>query len=131
MAALWNNLEAFVDAQVCADTTYIVVGTYFKPFNDAYGQSLLPGEDLFGGRNDVTRPSMFYYLILRTKSGSTRKSVRPPGRRGFGGAASVLRANMEKGPHKPQAKDMMKVSDLEALTDSSSSPRAQRSEEFL
>ena len=72
----WNNLEAFVDAQVCADTTYIVVGTYFKPFTDAYGQSCSPAKISFGGRNDVTRPSMFYYLILWTKSGSTRKSVR-------------------------------------------------------
>lgn len=35
----WNNLESFVDAQVCADTTYIVVGTYFEPFTDAYGKS--------------------------------------------------------------------------------------------
>lgn len=111
----WNNLEAFVDAQVCADTTYIVVGTYFKPFTDAYGQSCSPAKISFGGRNDVTRPSMFYYLILRTKSGSTRKSVRDCRADELKCAAFVLRHNMEKG-HKPQAKDMMKVSDLEALT---------------
>lgn len=111
----WNNLESFVDAQVCADTTYIVVGTYFKPFTDAYGQSCSPAKISFGGRSDVTRPSMFYYLILRTKSGSTRKSVRDCRTDELKCAAFVLRHNMEKG-HKPQAKDMMKVSDLEALT---------------
>ena len=104
-----------VDAQVCADTTYIVVGTYFKPFTDAYGQSCSPAKISFGGRNDVTRPSMFYYLILRTKSGSTRKSVRDCRADELKCAAFVLRHNMEKG-HKPQAKDMMKVSDLEELT---------------
>ncbi len=100
---------------MCADTTYIVVGTYFKPFTDAYGQSCSPAKISFGGRNDVTRPSMFYYLILRTKSGSTRKSVRDCRADELKCAAFVLRHNMEKG-HKPQAKDMMKVSDLEALT---------------
>lgn len=111
----WNNLESFVDKQVCADTTYIVVGTYFKTFTDAYGQSCSPATISFGGRNDVTRPSMFYYLILRTKSGSTRKSVRDCRADELKCAAFVLRHNMEKG-HEPQAKDMMKVSDLEELT---------------
>lgn len=111
----WNILESFVDNQVCADTTYIVVGTYFKTFTDAYGKSCSPATISFGGRNDVTRPSMFYYLILRTKSGSTRKSVRDCRADELKCAAFVLRHNMEKG-HEPQAKDMMKVSDLEKLT---------------
>lgn len=111
----WNNLEGFVDGQVCADTTYIVVGTYFKPFTDAYGKTCSPATISFGGRKDVTRPSMFYYLILRTKSGSTRKSVRDCSASELKCAAFVLRHDMEKG-HKPQAKDMMKVADLEALT---------------
>ena len=46
---------------------------------------------------------------------ASRKSVRDCRADELKCAAFVLRHNMEKG-HKPQAKDMMKVSDLEALT---------------
>ncbi len=111
----WNNLEGFVDAQVCADTTYVVIGTYFETFTDAYGKSCSPATISFGGRSDVTRPSMFYYLILRSKSGNTEKSVYDLSASELKCAAFVLRHNMEKG-HTPQARDMMSVSDIEKLT---------------
>ena len=111
----WNNLEAFVDGQVCADTTYVVIGTYFETFTDAYGKSCSPATISYGGRNDVTRPSMFYYLILRSKSGRTGKSIYDLSAGDLKCAAFVLRHNMEKG-HQPQAKDMMSVSDIEQLT---------------
>lgn len=111
----WNNLESFVDAQVCEDTTYVVIGTYFKPFTDAYGKSCSPATIEFGGRSDVTRPSMFYYLILRSKSGNTEKSVYDLSASELKCAAFVLRHNIEKG-HIPQAKDMMSVSEIEELT---------------
>ena len=111
----WNNLEAFVDGQVCKDTTYVVIGTYFKPFTDAYGKSCSPATISFGGRSDVTRPSMFYYLILRSKSGTTGKSVYDLSASELKCAAFVLRHNMEKG-HTPQAKDMMSVSEIEEMT---------------
>lgn len=111
----WNNLEAFVDAQVCKDTTYVVIGTYFETFTDAYGKSCSPATISFGGRSDVTRPSMFYYLILRSKSGTTGKSVYDLSASELKCAAFVLRHNMEKG-HTPQAKDMMSVSEIEEMT---------------
>lgn len=111
----WNNLESFVDAQVCADTTYIVVGTYFEPFTDAYGKSCTSSKIDFGGRSDVSRPSMFYYLLLRTKNGNTKKSVMDCAASELKCAAFVLRHNMDKG-HKPQAKDMMSVAEIERLT---------------
>lgn len=111
----WNNLESFVDAQVCKDTTYVVIGTYFETFTDAYGKSCSPATIEFGGRSDVTRPSMFYYLILRSKSGTTGKSVYDLSASELKCAAFVLRHNMEKG-HEPQSKDMMSVSDIEELT---------------
>lgn len=111
----WNNLESFVDGQVCRDTTYIVVGTYFKPFTDAYGKSCTSSRIEFGGRSDVSRPSMFYYAILRTKSGSTGKSVKDCSASELKCAAFVLRHNMEKG-HEPQARDMISVEELERLT---------------
>lgn len=111
----WNELEEFVDRQVCPDTTYIVAGTWFEPFTDAYGKSCSPARISFGGRSDVTRPSMFYYLVLRTRSGSTRKSVRECRADELKCAAFVLRHNIEKG-HEPQAADMMTVAEVEALT---------------
>lgn len=111
----WNNLEGFVDGKVCADTTYIVVGTYFEPFTDAYGKSCTSSKIDFGERSDVSRPSMFYYLLLRTKKGNTKKSVMDCTSDELMCAAFVLRHNMEKG-HKPQAKDMMSVAEIEQLT---------------
>ena len=111
----WNNLEEWVDGQVCADTTYVVIGTYFETFTDAYGKSCSPATISFGGRSDVTRPSMFYYLILRSKSGKTGQSVYDLSAGELKCAAFVLRHNMDKG-HQPQAKDMMSVSEIEELT---------------
>ena len=111
----WNNLEDWVDSQVCADTTYVVIGTYFETFTDAYGKSCSPETISFGGRSDVTRPSMFYYLILRSKNGNTGKSIYDLSASELKCAAFVIRHNMEKG-HKPQAKDMMSVSEIEDLT---------------
>lgn len=111
----WNNLEGFVDGQVCRDTTYIVVGTYFEPFTDAYGKTCTSSRIEFGGRSDVSRPSMFYYAILRTKSGSTGKSVKDCSASELKCAAFVLRHNMDKG-HEPQARDMISIEELEVLT---------------
>lgn len=111
----WNNLEGFVDGQVCRDTTYIVVGAYFEPFTDAYGKTCTSSRIEFGGRSDVSRPSMFYYAILRTKSGSTGKSVKDCSASELKCAAFVLRHNMDKG-HEPQARDMISIEELEVLT---------------
>lgn len=111
----WNNLEEFVDNKVCSDTLYEVVGCYFKKFQDAYGEVCESKKIEFGGRSDVSRPSMFYYVLLRTKKGNTGKAVSQCSGNELQCVAIVLRHNMEKG-HKPQAKDMMSVSDLEKLT---------------
>lgn len=111
----WNNLEDHVDGLVCSDTLYEVIGCYFKQFKDAYGQVCEPQTISFGNRNDVTRPSMFYYVLLRTKNGNTNKPVSQCSASELQCVAFVIRHNMEKG-HKPQAKDMMSVSDLEKLT---------------
>ena len=58
---------------------------------------------------------MFYYLLLRTKNGNTKKSVMDCAASDLKCAAFVLRHNMDKG-HKPQAKDMMSVAEIERLT---------------
>ena len=111
----WNNLENHVDELVCRDTLYEVVGCYFEKFTDAYGKSTEPVTISFGGRSDVSRPTMFYYALLRTKSGNSGKSVTECSADELQCVAFCIRHTMEKG-HKPQANDMMSISDLEKLT---------------
>ena len=113
--AAWNSLEDHVDNLVCADTLYEVVGCYFEKYTDAYGKSCEPQTIFFGGRSDVSCPTMFYYALLRTKSGASGKSVRNCSASELQCAAFVLRHNVEKS-HKPQAQDIISIAELEKLT---------------
>ena len=72
----WNVLEDYVDTQVCADTLYEVLGCYFEKYTDAYGETQVPTTISFGGRNDVSMPTMFYYVLLRTKKGNSGKALK-------------------------------------------------------
>ncbi|MBE6188413.1 MAG: hypothetical protein E7143_04735 [Rikenellaceae bacterium] len=110
----WNNLEDHIDGLVCSDTLYVVVGCYFDSFS-RNGASASPKTISFGGRSDVSCPTMFYYALLRTKKGSTGKRVQDCSAAELQCAAFTICHTMAKG-HKPQAADMMSISDLEALT---------------
>lgn len=111
----WNTLENWVDGQVCSDTLYVVIGTYFKEYKDRRGYSDTPTKIAFGGRNDVTRPTMFYYILLRTKSGSSGKALSKCSSSELKCAAFVRSHNIPKGT-KVGRDDMMSVSDLEKIT---------------
>ena len=111
----WNNLEDHIDGLVCADTLYTVIGCYFDRYTDAYGNTGEPKKISFGGRSDVSRPTMFYYALLRTKSGSSGKSVKDCSASELQCAAFVICHEQDKG-HKPQAKDIISIEELEALT---------------
>ncbi len=112
----WNILESFVDGQVCSDTLYIVVGCYFDKFTDGYGHTASPKTISFGGRNDVDMPTMFYYALLRTKKGNTRKSLKNCSASEMKCAAFVrTHTNSLKG-QKVSSKEMMSISDLEKIT---------------
>ena len=106
----WNNLEDHIDGLVCADTLYAVVGCYFDKFTDKYNTTISP-RTASGG--DI--PTMFYYVLLRTKKGNTNKAVTQCKASELQCVAFVLAHTDNKG-HKPQANDMMSVSDLEKLT---------------
>ena len=110
----WNNLEDHIDGLVCSDTLYVVVGCYFESFA-RNGASASPKTISFGGRNDVSCPTMYYYALLRTKSGNSGKSVRDCSASELQCAAFTICHEMAKG-HKPEAADMMSISDLERLT---------------
>lgn len=112
----WNTLEDWVDKQVCSDTLYIVIGCYFKEFTDGYGNRVSPQTISFGGRNDVGFPTMFYYLLLRTKSGNTGKALKDCSASELKCAAFVrAHTNSLKG-QKVSSKEMMSVKDLEEIT---------------
>ena len=110
----WNNLEDHVDGLVCSDTLYVVIGCYFKDFSKN-GASATPSKISYGGRTDVTRPTMFYYALLRTKKGSSGKRVQDCSASELQCAAFTICHKMEKG-HEPQAADMMSIEELEKLT---------------
>ena len=111
----WNTLEDWVDKQVCSDTLYVVIGAYFDKYTDRRGYTGSPATISFGGRNDVTRPSMFYYILLRTKKGNSGKALKDC-------TASEIKCAAFVRSHETPKKvavsemDMMSVSDLEKIT---------------
>ena len=111
----WNNLEDHIDDLVCRDTLYEVVGCYFERYTDKYGNTGTTKKISFGGRSDVSLPTMFYYALLRTKSGNTGKSVAECTADELQCAAFVICHEQQKG-HKPESRDIISIEELEALT---------------
>lgn len=111
----WNTLEDWVDGQVCSDTLYVVIGAYFDQYTDRRGHSASPATISYGGRSDVSRPTMFYYILMRTKSGSSGKALKNCTASEIKCAAFVRSHNT---PMKTAVseQDMMSVSDLEKIT---------------
>lgn len=111
----WNTLEDWVDGKVCSDTLYVVIGTYFDKYTDRRGYEDSPATISFGGRNDVHRPTMFYYILMRTKKGNTGKALSQCSTSEIMCAAFVRSHATPKGVSVSE-KDMMSVSDLEKIT---------------
>ena len=112
----WNVLEDFVDTKVCADTLYEVLGCYFDKYTDAYGWTVSPSTISFGGRDDVSMPTMFYYVLLRTKKGNSGKAIKDCSADEMMCVAFVRsHTNSLKG-QKVTSRELMSVSDLEKIT---------------
>ena len=112
----WNLLEDYVDTQVCADTLYEVLGTYFERYTDGYGASQSPKTIEFGSRTDVSMPTMFYYALLRTKSGNSGKSVKDCSASELKCVAFVRAHSNDLKGQKPSSKELMSIADLEKIT---------------
>ena len=110
----WNNFEDHLETLICSDTLYIVLGCYFDSFS-RNGASASPKKISFGGRSDVSCPTMFYCAMLRTKRGNTGKRVQDCSASELQCAAFTLCHKMAKG-HEPQPADFMSISELEKLT---------------
>jgi len=112
----WNILEDYIDTRIPADTLYEVIGCYFEKYTDAYGNTVNPKKIEFGGRSDVGFPTMFYYAVIRTKAGNSKKALKDCTASEIQCVAFVRsHTNSLKG-QKPSAKEMMSISDLEKIT---------------
>lgn len=112
----WNKLEDYIDGLVCADTLYEVVGCYFKTYTDGYGYTVQPQTISFGGLNNVTRPTMFYYAVIRTKRGNTGKALKDCSASELQCVAFVRsHTNSLKG-QAVTSRELMSIADLERLT---------------
>lgn len=116
--APWNQLEAFVDSKVCSDSLYLVIGCYFDDYTDVYGKTQKASKITFGGRSDVSMPTMFYQVMLRTKKGNTGKSVTQCSADELMCVAYVLRHETQKkgSNYQVTSRDLISVADLEKLT---------------
>ncbi|MBR1573623.1 MAG: DNA/RNA non-specific endonuclease [Bacteroidales bacterium] len=112
----WNTLEDYVDGQVCSDTLYAVIGCYFDKFTDGYGNTVSPRVLNGWSRTDVAMPTMFYYVLLRTKSGSSRKAVTACSASELQCVAFVRSHTNDLKGQKVTSREMMSVSDLEKIT---------------
>ena len=61
---VWGQLEGNVRKAICGDTLYVVVGTLFED-----------GKTFTSRGRNIARPSHCYKLLLRTRSGNTKKSI--------------------------------------------------------
>ena len=111
----WNTLEDWVDKQVCSDTLYVVIGAYFEEYTDRRGYTDSPAKISFGGRSDVGKPTMFYYILMRTKKGSSGKALKDCTASDIKCAAFVRSHKTPSGVAVSE-KDLMSVSDLEKIT---------------
>ena len=112
----WNLLEDFIDTVVPADTLYEVIGCYFEEYTDGYGNKVKPKKISFGGRDDVSFPTMFYYAVLRTKKGNSNKSVTECQAEELQCVAFVRSHTNNLKGQKPSSREMMSISDLERIT---------------
>ena len=112
----WNNLEYFVDRQLCADTLYVVTGAIYDDFTAPDGTNIKARTTV--NKNDNKRvgvPTAYYKALLRTKSGRTGKSVVECKASELKCAAFIIPHRSDVG-HKPTAEDMISIKELERLT---------------
>lgn len=112
----WNNLEIFVDRQVCADTLYVVTGCLFDDYTDAGGRRVEASATL--NKNDgaqVAVPTAYYKVLLRTRAGDTGRRVADCKSSELKCAAFVVGHYDARG-RKPSAADMMSVAEIESIT---------------
>ena len=92
-----------------------MIGAYFEEYTDRRGYTDSPAKISFGGRSDVGKPTMFYYILMRTKKGSSGKALKDCTASDIKCAAFVRSHKTPSGVAVSE-KDLMSVSDLEKIT---------------
>lgn len=112
----WNNLESFVDKQMCTDTLYIVTGAIYERYTDTDGTIIEPRTTT--NKSDgkqVGVPTAYYKALLRTKEGNTGRSVMECSREELKCAAFIV-GHRSAQKRKPTRKEMLSIDELERLT---------------
>ena len=111
-------MEDWLDGFVCSDTLYIVTGCYFEDYTDAYGNTSKKEviSESYMGTSNVQKPTMQYYILLRTKSGNSGKNVKDCTASELQCAAFVRAHASGIRGQAVTSKEMMSVDDLEKIT---------------
>lgn len=114
-AGAWNNLEWFVDRQMCRDTLYVVTGCIFTEYDDTDGTTIAPTKISSRDGKRVSVPTAYYKAMLRTRSGNSGKSVKECKERELKCAALIVGHHSANG-RKPSAEELITIKELERLT---------------
>lgn len=116
MGGAWNNVEAFVEKQICSDTLYVVTGAIYDTFTDSDGTVIEPRTTI--NKSDQKRvgvPTAYYKAMLRTKAGNTGRSVSECSGEELKCAAIIVGHHSASG-RKPSTKELISIDELERLT---------------
>ncbi|MBR5811777.1 MAG: DNA/RNA non-specific endonuclease [Alistipes sp.] len=112
----WNNIERMVDKQICNDTLYVVTGCLFDDYTHTDGREVKASTTT--NRSDGKRigvPTAYYKAMLRTKRGSTGKSVAECNAEELKCAAIIVPHSSAAG-YKPSKQDLISIKELERLS---------------
>lgn len=112
----WNNIERVVDRQICPDTLYVVTGCIFEDYTHTDSRRIKASTTINKGDGKrISVPTAYYKAMLRTKRGSTGKSVMECSQSELKCAAIIVPHTSAAG-YKPSSKDLISIKELERLT---------------
>lgn len=109
----WNNVEAIVDKQICADTLYVVTGCLFNDYTHSDGRIVKASTTT--NKNDGKKigvPTAYYKALLRTKRGTTGKSVMECKGEELKCVAIIV-PHVSATKYKPSKADLISIKELE------------------
>ena len=113
---VWNNVERVADKQICSDTLYVVTGCLFGDYTHTDGRKVKASTTTNkGDGKQIGVPTAYYKAMLRTKRGSTGKSVRECSAEELKCAAIIVPHASASG-YKPSKQDLITIRELERLS---------------
>ena len=106
---IWPEINTTVDSFDEWDAVFICTPLW-------NGKMANPKTISFGGRNDVSQPTMFYYALIRTKNGNSGKELKNCSANEIKCAAFVRTHTNDLKDQAVTSREMMSISDLERIT---------------